>query len=345
MSTPDRAANGRGNLAAAEIGDGTTSMEPSQPRLIIGMPVYNAARYVASAIDSILAQTFTDFTLMILDNASTDETERICREYAARDPRVVYHRNQTNIGVFGNFRLALSMAPPAEFFKWAAHDDLIGPTYLAKAVALLDQRPEAASCHSATAKIDSDGEIIGDMRTEWPAIESPSPVTRFAGYVLHADPCVDLFAVLRRERLGDVLPFGDFYCSDASFLAELAISGPMLRVDETLFFNRDHRSRVSLSLEADPVSWRGDNHSAAGRGISADRLRLFGRYYRIWWRNRRRLSTWQWLGCLTAVLAAPFRWPEPRTLGAGLLYMISPRLFFGVRRLWRMGRRPSENRA
>lgn len=320
-------------------------MEKGQPRLVIGMPVYNAARYLRSAIEAILAQTFTDFTLIISDNASTDETEHICRDLAARDPRIAYHRNEINIGVFGNFRLVLSMAPPCAFFKWAAHDDLIAPTYLAKAIALLEQSPGAVSCHSATARIDDEGNIVDQMTTEWPAIEAPSPVTRFAGYVLNAGPCVDVFAVFRRNRLVDVLPFGDFYCADAAYLAELALSGPMLRVNETLFFNREHRDRVSLRLEADQTAWRGHQRSGVREGIPADRLRLFGRYYGVWWRNRHRLPVWQSLGCLMAVLAAPFRWPEPRTLAAGLLYSISPLLFFHIRRLWRLGRRPTEHQA
>ena len=320
-------------------------MERSQPRLVIGMPIYNAARYVADAIEAILSQTFTDYVLIVSDNASTDETESICRGFAARDPRVVYHRNETNIGVFGNFRLVLSMAPPCEFFKWAAHDDLIAPTYLEKAVARLERSPEAVSCHSATARIDGDGEIVGQMETEWPAIEAASPVTRFAGYVLKGGPCVDVFAVFRRDRLVEIQPFGDFYCADTAYLAELALLGPLLQVNETLFFNRDHSNRVSLRLEADPTAWRGQDRSGARAGISADRLRMFGRYYGIWWRARRRVSTGQWLRCLMVVLVAPFRWPEPRTLGAGLLYLISPPLFFGARRLWRLSRRPTERQA
>ena len=58
------------------------------PRVSIAVPVYNGERYLRESLDGLLAQTFTDFELVIADNASTDGTETICREYAARDPRV-----------------------------------------------------------------------------------------------------------------------------------------------------------------------------------------------------------------------------------------------------------------
>ena len=74
-------------------------MSSTTPRVSIGMPVYNGQRFLREVLDSILAQTFADFELIISDNGSTDETESICREYAARDPRVSYHPNdRTNHG-------------------------------------------------------------------------------------------------------------------------------------------------------------------------------------------------------------------------------------------------------
>ena len=71
---------------------------PNPPMLSVGVPVYNAERFLAKALDSILSQTFTDFELLLSDNASTDSTDAICREYAARDGRIRYSRNPTNLG-------------------------------------------------------------------------------------------------------------------------------------------------------------------------------------------------------------------------------------------------------
>jgi len=92
------------------------------PKVSIGMPVYNGEKFIREALDSLLAQTFTDFELIISDNASTDATETICREYAAHDPRIRYVRQRENRGVLANFRFVLDEAV-GEYFMWAAADD------------------------------------------------------------------------------------------------------------------------------------------------------------------------------------------------------------------------------
>lgn len=93
------------------------------PRLSIGMPVYNGKAYVREAIDSLLSQTAGDFELVISDNASTDGTSAICQAYAVQDSRVRYIRQDTNLGVAGNFRFVLQAAQQGEYFMWAACDD------------------------------------------------------------------------------------------------------------------------------------------------------------------------------------------------------------------------------
>jgi len=87
------------------------------------MPVYNGEPYIREALDSLLAQTFTDFELIISDNASTDNTETICREYATKDPRIRYIRQPENRGAIANFKFVLEQAR-GEYFMWAAADDV-----------------------------------------------------------------------------------------------------------------------------------------------------------------------------------------------------------------------------
>ena len=70
-----------------------TSSANASPRLSIGLPVYNGERFLAQALECLLAQTFRDFELVISDNASTDRTSEICYAYVQRDPRVRYVRN------------------------------------------------------------------------------------------------------------------------------------------------------------------------------------------------------------------------------------------------------------
>jgi glycosyltransferase involved in cell wall biosynthesis len=93
-----------------------------QPRVSIGVPVYNCDAYLHLALDSLLAQTFSDLEIIISDNASTDSTESVCRMYAARDSRIRYVRQKTNMGAPANFQFVLGQAM-GEYFMWAAADD------------------------------------------------------------------------------------------------------------------------------------------------------------------------------------------------------------------------------
>jgi glycosyltransferase involved in cell wall biosynthesis len=95
---------------------------PGTPKVSIGMPVYNGAPYLHKALDSLLAQTFRDFELIISDNASTDRTPEICREYAAQDARIRYIRQTENQGMIWNFNFVLEQSR-AKYFMWAAADD------------------------------------------------------------------------------------------------------------------------------------------------------------------------------------------------------------------------------
>ena len=107
-------------------------MNSSKPRVSIGLPVRNGARYLGEAVDSLLRQTYTDFELIISDNASTDQTEAICRAYVARDPRVRYYRSSQDVGLANNYNY-LFIRARGEYFKWAAADDVHEPDYLADA--------------------------------------------------------------------------------------------------------------------------------------------------------------------------------------------------------------------
>lgn len=89
-------------------------------RVSIGLPVYNGEQYLAKALDSLLAQTFTDFEVIISDNASTDRTSEICAAYLERDPRIRYYRNQQNIGAAPNFNRTFELAT-GMYFKTCSY--------------------------------------------------------------------------------------------------------------------------------------------------------------------------------------------------------------------------------
>lgn len=113
----------------------------AMPTVSIGMPVYNGERHLKNAIDALLSQSFVDFELIISDNASSDKTEAICRQYAASDSRIRYIRQRENQGAFANFKFVLDEAR-SEYFMWAACDDTRSPDFLEVNLKFLSENPE-----------------------------------------------------------------------------------------------------------------------------------------------------------------------------------------------------------
>jgi glycosyltransferase involved in cell wall biosynthesis len=228
--------------------DARLAKEPSQdvsrsPRICIGLPVYNGEDYIRGGIASILRQTFRDFELIISDNASTDRTAAICREFAARDERIRYHRQPHNLGAAANFNRSYEMAT-GEYFKWAAHDDLLEPEYLAKCIAALDAAPEAILCQSLVEIVDDQNRVLEVCRPIGAGADSPRPSVRLAAR-LRQRRCLDVFGVIRTEALRDSIMLGDHIGSDRTLLSELALRGAFVLVDEPLLINREHPRRAT----------------------------------------------------------------------------------------------------
>jgi hypothetical protein len=122
------------------------------------IPTYNYGRYVGRAVESVLAQGMGDFELIVVDNASIDETPDVLARF--RDPRLRVHRNDSNLGLFGNFRRCLELTS-GELVKFLAADDWLLPGYLSAAVALLRRHPTAAIASGPGLYVDDQGAVFG----------------------------------------------------------------------------------------------------------------------------------------------------------------------------------------
>jgi len=131
-------------------------MSQKKPSLTIGIPVYNGEKFIGAALESLLAQTFEDFEVVISDNASTDNTAQICKAYAEKDKRIIFHQHVQNLGAIKNFNLLVSLAN-GKYFKWAACDDICAPTFLETCIAALEQDPSVVLAHPKVKVIDSQG--------------------------------------------------------------------------------------------------------------------------------------------------------------------------------------------
>lgn len=212
------------------------------PRVSVGLPVYNGEAYLRQVLDSVLAQTFADFELVISDNASSDRTEMICREYAAADPRIRYHRQARNRGVTWNFRQVVLLSS-GEYFLWTSHDDLLAPNYIARCVEVLESDPSVVLCYSNSVYLDEAGNRF-EPRQQL-EFDQPSPALRFRNLIGLNHSCVALFGVIRLDILRTTSIHGDFSDGDRCVLVELGLHGNYHRIREPLFFHREHAGRFT----------------------------------------------------------------------------------------------------
>jgi glycosyltransferase involved in cell wall biosynthesis len=207
------------------------------PRVSIGLPVYNGERFLELAIDSILAQTFADFELIISDNASTDRTAEICSKYARVDSRIRYSRNATNIGGANNANLTFRLSR-GEYFRWAAHDDVCSERLLEKCVAVLDWRPELALCYTETVDIDEHGKrFSGKTR---PFEGADTPFSRFRFFSSRKHDCEAVYGLMRASVVRKTGLMRNYIESDRVFLCEMGFHGGFHVIREPLFFKRRH---------------------------------------------------------------------------------------------------------
>lgn len=260
-------------------------MSNGNPCVSIALPVYNGDDYVAEAIESLLAQTYRDFELIISDNASFDKTEAICRSYAEQDSRIRYCRQQRNQGGMWNFNHVVGLAR-GKYIKWSAHDDLCAPTFLERCVEVLEKEPELVWCYTQAAKIDSAGRRVSEDPEEgfgprgvlhsaeagFPRQyhDSSRPDRRFRGVLLGTSWSVDFFGVIRTEVLRQTLLVPYCYGGEKVLTAELALRGPSHEILETLLFTRVH-----------PAASGNDNSTSAQGSFNAPKTSRRSEFTRL----------------------------------------------------------------
>lgn len=243
------------------------------PPVSIGLPVYNGERYLASALESLLAQTFGDFELLIGDNASTDATREIALAYAARDERIRYLGSNENHGAAWNYNRVFA-ASRGRYFRWAAYDDLIAPRYLERVVEALEGSPPGCVlAHARTVFIDEDGTEIGPWEDAFD-LATGHPALRLARLYRHIVKSNVLFGLVRREVLARTRLHGAFPSADYVLLGELALLGSWVVVPERLFFRRVHpaMSRLAHTRLEDVAEWF---EPGSGGRVQPEFTRLF----------------------------------------------------------------------
>jgi glycosyltransferase involved in cell wall biosynthesis len=206
-------------------------------KISIGLPVYNGERYLPSAIESILSQSYQDFELIVCDNASTDKTAQICKDFCVQDKRIRYFRNANNMGAAANFNRSFELAT-GKYFKWAADDDLCAPDFLLHCFEVLENDPGAILAYPRTMVVDANGNEIGPYDYKL-LTDSAHRVVRFKE-LLKGHKCFEVFGLIRRDALLKTHLIGAYAHGDGVLLSHLSLLGRFVEIPEYLFFARHH---------------------------------------------------------------------------------------------------------
>lgn len=252
--------------------------QPGQPPVSIGLPVHNGGRFLPRALESLLAQDYPDFDVVVSDNGSTDDTVEVARDFARRDARVSVLSEPLNRGAAWNFNHAFHRST-GRFFKWAAHDDMYAPSHLRRCVEALEADAGVVLAYTQAVDIDESDQVLCPRPSPRVA-EAERRADRLGSVLRTPTPCFEVFGLMRRADLARTSLIGSYTSSDRVLLLELAALGRFRAIDEELFLHRQHPER---SVHANP---RGRDRSGwfdtrLEGAITIPRWRLGREYARV----------------------------------------------------------------
>ncbi|CAN5858582.1 hypothetical protein BH18ACI4_BH18ACI4_02310 [soil metagenome] len=225
-----------------------------KPLVSVGMPVYNGEKYIRRALNSLLAQDYEKFELIISDNASTDDSWKICREYAAKDSRIKLQAQHQNQGVVANFGAVLASAL-GPYFMWAAVDDRWMPGFVTALVKKLNEDPNAGVAMSAVERRYEDGGLKDVVRYTGGA--EPSRMSNFrlakaltAGSMHH----LYIYGLFRTDFLRRAFrDYPQVKGPDRLFMTQIALATKFLYVDEILHVRQVSNAPLHVKFADDQI--------------------------------------------------------------------------------------------
>lgn len=215
----------------------------------IGLPTFNRASRIERTLDSLLAQSYKNFELIISDNASTDATQQICEEYAKNDKRIRYIRQRENIGVIKNIEFVFRQAR-GEYFMWTSDDDWCDPNFIMALKTALDKNPAYGVAMSSLRRVFDDGQIKDEI-----IYSGKNNVTKFShGKIFSANiksnPADTNFFILGLWRINILRrlfyrPLPDAMGPDNILIYEASFMTHFYSVPEILFYKTVYRTGKS----------------------------------------------------------------------------------------------------
>jgi glycosyltransferase involved in cell wall biosynthesis len=233
------------------------------PRISIGMPAYNAETHIACAIQSLMEQTFTDFELIVSDNASSDGTQNIVETLAAADDRIHYVRQQENIGANRNYTF-VAKAARGDYFKWASSNDWCARTFLKKCFDRIESEQDAVVVVPRTRLFEHELSAANDYGNDVAFVDD-SPAQRVIDLTTTLRLNNAMNGLIRAATLRRTAMIQPYYGADIVLMGHLAMYGKIVLLDEPLFYRR--LEPTSATVLQDSESVRKHHYPTGGFGM------------------------------------------------------------------------------
>jgi len=249
----------------------------SSPTVTVGIPTYNRAALLKETLESVLAQTYCDFRLVISDNASSDETPEVVASYP--DARIEYVRGERNIGMIGNFNRLIDLAE-TEFLMLLSDDDRLYPDYLGSVVDVLQRHQNVGLVHTAFDEIDLDSRVqrqaVSAMKTARRLTVETGP--HFLERSMVSLPLCFSTATYRTRAIREAgrMIVGEELLADVPLVLGMALHWDMAYIDRPLVAFRLHGATQTRLLAEGGASEPGarDRLLAYGQALLDRRMRF-----------------------------------------------------------------------
>ncbi len=213
--------------------------DDGQPLVSIGMPIYNEARFLDRALESLRRQDYRNIEILISDNASTDATGEIAQRFADADPRISYESTGDNIGVAANFRRVQEKAR-GKYFMWAAGHDEWSEDLVSQSVAALEQNNSAAIAFATSYWIDEAGNRDEQRDTHYTDTRGKSALSRF--FTVLWGNMHPVLGLIRADYLRRTSSVQNFAGADLALLSELILMGDFVHAKDAWWNRCDVRA-------------------------------------------------------------------------------------------------------